>query len=204
MNMKDNQQQQCLGRNRNLQRCGRLLDRGRFCGDHVWQPLVLLFILIFTVIPGTLAIKSHFWPHTSEEARAPLTKEDLRAELERVMVTVEPELKLEFPAGFILFATDGSTTNYRPRIRKVLFDADWDHVVVKANQERTKATIIIPDLALASGGIHIQRLKLTENISLKPGTSVQSSLYRSSGPSMWYKVFPSDHVTALFAIGFKE
>ena len=202
--MKDNQQQQCLGRNRNLQRCGRLLDRGRFCRDHVWQPLVLLFILIFTVIPGTLAIKSHFWPHTSEEARAPLTKEDLRAELERVMVTVEPELKLEFPAGFILFATDGSTTTYRPRIRKVLFDADWDHVVVKANQERTKANVTIPNLALVSGGLHISGGKLTEDVVLKSGASVKSRLYRSSGPSMWYKVFPSDHVTALFAIGFKE
>jgi len=133
-----------------------------------------------------------------------LTKEDLRAELERVMVTVEPELKLEFPAGFILFATDGSITTYRPRIKKVLFDADWEHVVVNANLQRTKATIIIPDLALVSGGLHLQVGQITEDISIKPGTSVQSRSYRSSGPSMWYKVFPSDYVTALFAIGFKE
>ena len=165
-------------------------------------------ILILTLIIGALnfikPIINHFAPKPPPAATKQDVEEIVANVLEKKLAEVEPKLKREFPAGFILFAADGSTTIHRPRIKKVLFDADWDHVVVNANLQRTKATIIIPDLALVSGGIHLQGAQITENISLKPGTSVQSGIYRSSGPSMWYKVFPSDHVTALFAIGFKE
>lgn len=48
----------CLGINRNLRRCNRTVEGRPFCFDHRRQPIVWIFILIFTVIAGSASIYS--------------------------------------------------------------------------------------------------------------------------------------------------
>lgn len=49
----------CLGLNRNLNRCNRRGHWRGFCPEHRKQPLVWLFVLIFTVLAGTASILSY-------------------------------------------------------------------------------------------------------------------------------------------------
>lgn len=48
----------CLGINRNLRRCNRTVEGHLFCYNHRRQPIVWIFILIFTVIAGSASIYS--------------------------------------------------------------------------------------------------------------------------------------------------
>lgn len=48
----------CLGLNRNLRRCNRSVEGHLFCFDHRRQPIVCIFVLIFTVIAGFASIYS--------------------------------------------------------------------------------------------------------------------------------------------------
>ena len=48
----------CLGVNRNLRRCNRSVEGHLFCSDHRRQPIVWIFVLIFTVIAGSASIYS--------------------------------------------------------------------------------------------------------------------------------------------------
>jgi hypothetical protein len=48
----------CLGINRNLRRCNRTIEGHLFCIDHRRQPIVWIFVLIFTVFAGIASIYS--------------------------------------------------------------------------------------------------------------------------------------------------
>jgi hypothetical protein len=49
----------CWGRTKSLNRCGRIGDWRFFCHEHKKQPIIWLFVLIFTVIAGTASILSY-------------------------------------------------------------------------------------------------------------------------------------------------
>jgi hypothetical protein len=59
---------QCFGRTRNLHRCGRTGDWKCFCPEHRYQPLKLVFALVFTVAAGIASMHSAWWPKSSNLA----------------------------------------------------------------------------------------------------------------------------------------
>lgn len=67
----------CIGRTRNLRRCGRLGDWRFLCDDHRFQPLVWLTFLIFTVGAGGASIYNEFLARKPETP--PLSQSQLEA-----------------------------------------------------------------------------------------------------------------------------
>jgi hypothetical protein len=55
--------QRCWGLNRNLRRCCRQGDWKFLCDDHHNQPLVAIFIIVFTVLAGVASIQSAWFPN---------------------------------------------------------------------------------------------------------------------------------------------
>ena len=60
MNKNCSQNSQCLGRNRNFRRCGRLVAKGHFCSDHKFQPLLLIIFIVFTIGVGIVTYFSFY------------------------------------------------------------------------------------------------------------------------------------------------
>lgn len=52
----------CWGLNRNLRRCGRVIEAEHFCHDHRRQPLIWASFLLFTVLAGSASIYSALRP----------------------------------------------------------------------------------------------------------------------------------------------
>jgi hypothetical protein len=57
----------CFGVTRNLNRCGRIGDWRLFCTEHKKQPVIWLFVLVFTVIAGTASILSYVSQQTTPQ-----------------------------------------------------------------------------------------------------------------------------------------
>jgi hypothetical protein len=66
----NSQQNRCWGLVRNLHRCGRVGEWRLFCHEHRRQPIVWLFVLIFTVVAGIASITSAWFPRLGNEHSA--------------------------------------------------------------------------------------------------------------------------------------
>jgi hypothetical protein len=71
---------QCLGRTRNLQRCGRIGEWRLFCHEHRWQPAIWVFVFLFTVVAGTASIYSAWWPNASSDVDPSMARMQQRLE----------------------------------------------------------------------------------------------------------------------------
>ena len=94
---------QCWGLKRNLTRCQRTGDWRLFCDEHKRQPLVGLFILLFTVIAGSASIYScAFRPESARQAQE---KEQREREAEAtqmariIAATVTSDLQISIPVA---------------------------------------------------------------------------------------------------------
>lgn len=56
---------QCCGIGKNWRRCGRSVQGKWFCDDHKCQPFILIFFIIFTVLPAYLTIITFFFPQAT-------------------------------------------------------------------------------------------------------------------------------------------
>jgi len=68
MNNTSPQSRQCLGRNRNLRRCARQVEKGFFCYDHKFQPLILFSFIIFTAGVAIITYFSFFQSFQKDES----------------------------------------------------------------------------------------------------------------------------------------
>jgi hypothetical protein len=62
--------QRCWGWTRNLRRCGREGNWKLFCDDHRRQPVVAIFILVFTVVAGAASIYSAWFSKPANVAKS--------------------------------------------------------------------------------------------------------------------------------------
>ncbi len=62
----------CFGITRNFHFCGRNGDWKFFCSEHRRQPLVWLFVFVFTVVAGIASIKSAWWSSQVDDKVIPV------------------------------------------------------------------------------------------------------------------------------------
>ena len=99
--------QRCWGITRSLNRCGRLGEWLWFCNEHRRQPLVWVFVFVFTGLAGTFTISDHisiraaFRHKLPEQIQADLGRkipmDKTGKELEELIAGIEAQM---LPQGF--------------------------------------------------------------------------------------------------------
>lgn len=130
----------CFGRTKNLHRCGREGDWKLFCSDHKNQPLVWIFVFVFSVIAGTASIYSAFFAGLSA------TKDALYTEGTKRLLPIA-DVKVSFRISIPI--TDTKLSKYRLRLEQGCNVTAEDFQRLRLNDPSEKGSMTLEKFNLA-------------------------------------------------------
>ncbi len=114
-------------------------------------------------------------------------------------VELSERMLSEYPHGCLLLGLENGKVIFDSRLKDIQMDADWDNATITINGGNVK--LIIPKLAIVSGGIHLSTEIAESNFPFVEHKPVRTSWFNFYGLSLYCEVLDKDR--DIFIIGCK-